>query len=277
VKVPHQKYILCEACEGKGGANIKTCSICKGKGTVDKVIQFGPGMYSHSTTHCHECKGQGKSMDEKDKCKDCKGERIKKITKNIDVTIEPGVPHETDVIFTGEADEVPGITPGDLYVRVLIEPHAKFTRRGADLYIERNISLLEALVGFNFEIEHLDGRKFTVTTLPGEVISTGDIKCVKKKGLPFYKDQMGHGNLYVKFKINFPKRGELKAEQMDQLRKILPGDSSKPLDKWKPFEYLEDFLEADCNPNPEGGKAKEDEEEEEGGQRGGQRVQCAQQ
>jgi DnaJ family protein A protein 2 len=65
---------------------------------------------------------------------------------------------------------------GDLYVRLNIEPHPVFKRKGADLYMEKNISLLEALTGFNFEIEHLDGHKIRVTTLPGETICHGDIK-----------------------------------------------------------------------------------------------------
>jgi len=27
--------------------------------------------------------------------------------------------------------------------------------------------------------------------------------------MPFYKDSMGHGNLYIKFNVQMPKRGEL--------------------------------------------------------------------
>jgi len=46
---------------------------------------------------------------------------------------------------------------GDLYVRIMIKKHPTFTRKGADLFIEKKISLLEALTGYNFEIKHLDG------------------------------------------------------------------------------------------------------------------------
>jgi len=246
---------------------------------IDKMVQLGPGMFSHASQPCKECKGQGKTMDEKDKCKECKGERVKKVKKDIDVTIEPGCPHENDIIFTGEADELPGIHAGDLYVRVLIEPHAVFRRKGADLFLEKNITLSEALCGFNFEVTHLDGRKFTVTTLPGEVISSGAIKTVKKKGLPFYKDAMSHGNLYISFKVDFPKRGELKQDQLEALRKVLPGPKHAPVDQSKPFEYMEDYNETETNPHPEGGKGRGDDDDDEdgGGQRGGQRVQCAQQ
>ena len=60
------------------------------------------------------------------------------------------------------ADENPGILAGDVHMRILIEKHKEFTRQGADLFIEKKISLLEALTGTNFEIKHLDGKKFKV-------------------------------------------------------------------------------------------------------------------
>lgn len=47
-----------------------------------------------------------------------------------------------------------------------------------------------------------------------------EVKCIKKKGMPFYKDQMGHGNLYVKFKVEFPKKNELKPDQIEGLKKV---------------------------------------------------------
>eukprot|EP01017_Pseudomicrothorax_dubius_P028943 TRINITY_DN3483_c0_g1_i2.p1 TRINITY_DN3483_c0_g1~~TRINITY_DN3483_c0_g1_i2.p1 ORF type:complete len:457 (-),score=146.16 TRINITY_DN3483_c0_g1_i2:95-1465(-) len=276
VKIPHQKTVLCEECEGKGGKNVKNCAPCKGRGIVDKVVQIGPGMYSQSSFPCPECRGQGKTVDEKDKCKTCKGDKVKRITKELDVTIEPGVPHEKDIVLTGEGDEVPGVLPGDIVFRVMIEPHPIYKRKGADLYLNKKITLLEALVGFHFQVEGLDKRKFTVTTLPGEVIASETIKCVKKKGLPFYRDPISHGNLYVVFNVEFPQKNQLNPEQVALLRQVLPGPPETPLDRSKPFEYMDDFNEADTNPNPEGGKTKEDEEDEDG-PRGGQRVQCAQQ
>lgn len=78
------------------------------------------------------------------------------------MTLEPGVYNEYDYILYGEGDEGPGIMAGDLYVRIIIDKHPIFKRKGADLYIQKKISLLEALTGFNFEFEHLDGEKVKV-------------------------------------------------------------------------------------------------------------------
>jgi DnaJ family protein A protein 2 len=49
VKLPHNRKKICDACDGKGGSNVKTCAPCKGKGMVEKMIMLGPGMYQHST------------------------------------------------------------------------------------------------------------------------------------------------------------------------------------------------------------------------------------
>lgn len=62
---------------------------------------------------------------------------------------------------------------GDIYVRIIIEPHKTFTRRGADLFYEKKISLLEALTGFSLEIKHLDGSSLKIATAPGDVIAHG--------------------------------------------------------------------------------------------------------
>ena len=60
---------------------------------------------------------------------------------------------------------------GDLHVRFMIKTHNVFERKGADLFMDKKISLLEALTGFVFDINHLDGRVIKVATMPGEIIS----------------------------------------------------------------------------------------------------------
>lgn len=60
---------------------------------------------------------------------------------------------------------------GDLVVRILIKKHEFFVRKGADLYIEKDITLIEALTGFNFEIKHLSGEKLTLSTTKDEIIA----------------------------------------------------------------------------------------------------------
>lgn len=73
--------------------------------------------------------------------------------------------------------------------RVVTEKHDVYTRKGADLFMNKEISLNEALTGFVMEIKHLDASKFVISTKPGEIIVQGALKCVKGKGMPFYKNE----------------------------------------------------------------------------------------
>jgi DnaJ homolog subfamily A member 2 len=91
----------------------------------------------------------------------------------------------------------PGIIAGDIYVRIKIKRHGIFQRRGADLVIIKKISLLEALTGVTMDIKHLDGNARTIATAPGEVLNHQELKTVKGMGLPYYKDPMSHGHLYI--------------------------------------------------------------------------------
>lgn len=95
-------------------------------------------------------------MDEKDKCKKCNGKKIMDQKKTLEVAVEAGVPDKHDIIMHSEGDEQPGIHAGDLYFRVTTEKHAVFSRKGADLFMDKQISLLEALLGVSFIVKTLD-------------------------------------------------------------------------------------------------------------------------
>jgi len=46
-------------------------------------------------------------------------------------------------------------------------PHEVYKRKGADLFFEKEIDLIEALTGVNFVVKHLDGRNIKVINEPG--------------------------------------------------------------------------------------------------------------
>ena len=134
------------------------------------------------------------------------------------------------------------------------------------------------MTGVTIEIEHLDKKKFTLATAPGEIISNNEFKVVKKLGMPFYKDPMSYGNLVVEFKVEFPKKNFFNKDKIDKITAILSPNNKPTLsgDKKDPktCKILEDYSEADLNPSPGGGH-EEEEEEHYGGR--GQNVQCQQQ
>lgn len=90
--------------------------------------------------------------------------------------------------------------------------HPRFERKGDDLYTNVTITLQDALVGFELEIEHLDKHKVKVTR---EKITWPGAKIKKKgEGMPNYENNNIRGDLYITFDIDFPKK-ELTSEQKD--------------------------------------------------------------
>lgn len=88
----------------KSGASMK-CPGCQGTGVKISVRQLGPSMIQQMQHSCNECKGTGESISEKDKCTQCKGEKVVPGKKVLEVIVEKGMQHGQKITFPGEADE----------------------------------------------------------------------------------------------------------------------------------------------------------------------------
>ena len=94
-------------------------------------------------------------------------EREKKV---LECKFSIGAPDGEKYILHGEADEHPDKEAGDIVFIVSEQKHALFKRKGADLLLNKEITLLEAITGVDFSIDFLDGTKFRVKSEEGQVI-----------------------------------------------------------------------------------------------------------
>lgn len=142
-KIAVNRERICKACDGKGGKEgaVKRCTPCQGRGMVTRMQQLGPGYYTQSTGPCDECNGKGEQINEKDKCQKCNGKRVQKEKKIIDAEIDKGAPNGQQYTFYGEADEFPGAEAGDVIIIVQEQQHKVFKRKGADILMEKEITL----------------------------------------------------------------------------------------------------------------------------------------
>merc|ERR1712038_1425700 len=124
---------------------------------MGEVIRMGP-MIQQMQSQCNSCGGQGKSFT------------TKSDREVLEVHIQKGSPDGHKIPFREMADEHPDADTGDVIFVVKQKEHPEFKRKGADLFIERTISLVEALCGFELELTHLDGRTLLIKTSPGEII-----------------------------------------------------------------------------------------------------------
>ena len=268
------RYRLCQKCKGNGSkdpnANTK-CPDCDGKG-VKIVIQKMGHTILQSQQGCSKCRGEGFVIKNEDKCPSCKGLKVKQESKMIKVELDKGAPDGKRYTFEGESDEQPGMDPGDVVIEIKIKKHKYFDRTGADLTYVADISLLEALTGFQLLITHLDGRKVLINSKKGEIIKPGTIQTVKECGMPFFDHPTQFGNLYIKFNIIFPQK--IKEEQKTSLQELFPKIvmEIKDIKSIKEKYFMSEFNENEMNKEPTGGNKNEEEEEQSYGPR--QQVRC---
>ena len=127
-----------------------------------------------------------------------------------------GVESGEVVLLTNCGNEASNHTRGDVKVTFRVAEHPTFKRSGLDIHTEKTISLKEALCGFVFNIEHINGKKFVFNSSPGNVIRDGLIKTIPKLGIRRGEDV---GNLSIVFHVAYPDK--LSEEQVKKLLEIL--------------------------------------------------------
>lgn len=262
-----ERKTLCSDCNGEGGKEITVCRNCKGRGIQIKMLQLGPGMYSQSQVPCKNCDGSGENIDEKNICKLCRGKKLMTKKEKVEVPIAKGLPDEHQIHIPHKGNEHPEYRTGDLVVVVKVKEHSIFSRKGADLYFIKDISLIEALRGFSFNITLLDNRKVTVKTKIGEIITHKNLKMVDNLGLPVYDHTFSSGNLYIEFNVEFP--SSLSQKQLEVLATVLPqpklGKSQKTMNDYE--------LKKAVMVNRSEMQGEDEDEQGPNGQRG-QRMEC---
>ena len=260
-----KRYRICKKCKGNGSkdpnANTK-CPGCNGK-RVKLVVQRMGNTILQSQQTCPDCRGEGYVIKKEDKCPVCNGQKVNQESKTLKISLDKGAPDGKRYTFEGESDEMPGYDPGDVIIEIRIKKHDLFERTGADLTMKADISLLEALTGFQLLINHLDGRKVLIKSKKGEIIKPGMIKTVKECGMPFFDHPTRFGNLYVKFNIKFPK--SMKDAQKEAIKQLFPQIKMniKDIDKIKEKYNMTEYNERMTNTYATGGNRPDEAEEEE--------------
>ncbi|KAK3739079.1 hypothetical protein QZH41_011817 [Actinostola sp. cb2023] len=276
-KLQLSKNVICPTCSGAGGKSgaMRTCSGCKGRGIKVTIRSIGPGMVQQMQSTCNDCYGEGEVINPKDRCKKCEGKKVVKESKILEVHVDKGMSDNQKITFRGEGDQEPNVEPGDIILILQQKNHDTFTRRGEDLYITKDIGLVEALCGFQMVIKHMDGRDLVVNYPPGNVIEPDCLRGAINEGMPIYRNPHEKGNLYIRFNIVFPPDHFLDTVKLPELEVLLPPRSQQPA-------VGEDAMEVDLEPfDPKSNEdrrhreAYDDDSDEEGG--GPSHVQCAHQ
>jgi DnaJ family protein A protein 2 len=143
------------------------------------------------------------------------GNKISETVK-VYVDIFKGIDHNEVIVLRDQGNKINDTCKGDVNIFIHVNNDSGFIRSGLDLIMDKNISLKEALCGFNFELKHINGRSYTINNAPGNIITPEYKKVIQNMGLT--RDQHV-GNLIIQFHTKFP--DTLTKEQIESLKNIL--------------------------------------------------------
>jgi len=189
---------------------------CRGPGRRVRKQQLAPGFITQQEIRDDSCVAMGKSW--KSPCKACADGQTTLEETTIQIDLQPGMQNGQTIVFGEVGDEKPGHLAGDLIFHIVAKPHRTFVRNGDNLEMTGSLTLLEALVGFDTKIKHVDGKDINVKRT--EVTPHGYVQVIKGQGMPkFGTDMKVFGDLIITWTVEYPK--VLSDKQKTEIKKIL--------------------------------------------------------
>jgi molecular chaperone DnaJ len=210
--------VRCGDCDGSGageGTKPVTCSDCGGSGQIQRVRQSLLGQMV-TASPCGRCGGLGQVITTP--CATCRGEGRVTSDKNYQVDVPAGVDSGSTLRLSGRGAVGPrGGGAGDLYVHLRVAPHPRFVRDDHDLVTEVPISIAQAALGTQVELETLDGNEHLVVppgTQPGREF------VLRQRGVPHLRGR-GRGDLRARVRVDIPTK--LSDDEVDLLTRYAEG------------------------------------------------------
>jgi curved DNA-binding protein len=117
------------------------------------------------------------------------------------ITTKPGAYDDQQLRIKGKGGKGSKGNHGDLYVRINVTPHPRYTRKTDDLYATHSIDLFTAVLGGSTIVDTLSGQ-VKVKINPGT--QSGKTIRIKGKGMPVYGKANIFGDLYVQLQVHIP-------------------------------------------------------------------------
>ncbi|GMF56963.1 unnamed protein product [[Candida] boidinii] len=187
-------------------------------------------MLQRTKCSCQRCYGIGSFVPQEDICKTCKGQKFINSRVLLEAAIPRGVKSGFKMVLTNEADEGPGIIPGDVIITVAENKsinESNFTRKGNNLFTEVPVNLGTAICGGKIKLKLFNGNSIKLYINRGDLQNPQALKKVKGYGMPIYNkhnisdDLIRFGDLIIKFNVRFPKVDEITDRQYQLLNRAL--------------------------------------------------------
>lgn len=139
----------------------------------------------------------------------------KRERKDFKMKIPAGIDDGAVIRLKDYGEDVPGGQPGDLLVEVRVKPHKKFTREGDLILSTETVSMFDAALGTELEVQTVDGPK--TLKIPAGTQPGTDFR-IRGEGVPHMRGK-GRGDHIVQLKVEIPKKLNRKQKKaLEELR-----------------------------------------------------------
>lgn len=148
-------------------------------------------------------------------------------SKMLSITVPPGVDNGLRLRLAEKGSvQNTNLPPGDLYVTISVEEHPTFKRLGSDLFVSKQVSIIEAALGRDLEIPTIDGSTVKVTIPPGT--QPNQKLRLRGKGMTKLNNAKVRGDLYVVVNVTVPVNlTERQKEILRDFQKEMTNEASK--------------------------------------------------
>ena len=144
--------------------------------------------------------------------------------RTVDVRVPAGVGDGSRVRVGGEGEPgAGGAASGDLYLRVRLEPHAQFERKGRDLYTRIPMPLTTAVLGGEVNVPALGGRTLRLKVPP--TTQNGQVFRLRGQGMNLSGKPGERSDLYATVDVELPR--QLTPEERTHFEELAKIERSK--------------------------------------------------
>ena len=220
-EIVYDRLAPCQDCNGTGlgeGGKEVSCPECGGSGRVVSVQRTFLGDMRNP---CPECEGQGRVPDR----------------QSVTVEVPAGIRDSQQLRVTGFGEAgLRGAAAGNLIVTCRIQPHDFFEREGDNLHARANISMVQAALGAEIEVDGIMPDEKVGVRIP-EGCQNDQVIRVRGKGMPKFRSDL-RGDLFVHASVIIPKK--LTKSQREMLEKLASDMGEDYANARSPLEKLRD-------------------------------------
>ncbi len=238
-EIVYDRLAPCPDCDGSGlgeGGSEVTCPQCNGKGRVVTVQHTFLGDMQTAST-CSKCAGSGKTIDKP--CPECEGQGRVPDRQRVTVEVPAGIRDAQQLRLSGFGEAgLRGAASGDLIVTCRIQPHEFFERDGDDLHCRANISIVQATLGAEIEVDGIFEDEKVAVRIP-EGLQNDQTVRVKGFGMPRLRSD-ARGDMYVHVTVVVPKK--VTKKQRELLEKLAHELGEDVAESRTPLQKLRDHF-----------------------------------